>query len=186
MSNGELPILTGTNLMLRPMSLEDAAPLFQCWSHPEVAHWLGVPQLNSVDDARELIRWLLQMAQEEDSLRWSIVLPGGQVIGSCGYNSWQLRGAFRGEIGCELLPDFWGRGFMRESLTLVLDYGFRIMELNRLEAVCHPSNVRGAWLFTALGFQREGVLREYRHTETGFQDAVMYSLLSRDWLTINR
>jgi len=173
-------ILTGQRVELRAIAAEDAEALFNCWSHPEVAYWLGAPLLSSVAETRELITRLLSMADQEESLRWSIVLPGGEVIGTCGYNGWQLEGAYRGELGCELLPDYWGRGYMREALQLLLDYGFRVMELNRIEVLCHPDNVRAEGLFTTLGFRREGILREYRHTVSGFQNVVLYALLRSD------
>ncbi|MNC76580.1 ribosomal-protein-S5-alanine N-acetyltransferase [compost metagenome] len=66
---------------------------------------------------------------------------------------------------------------MREALELMLDYGFTVMGLNRIEAFCHPDNIRAQRLFQSLGFQREGLLREYRHTDAGFQDVVLYALL---------
>ncbi|WP_307590449.1 GNAT family N-acetyltransferase [Paenibacillus wynnii] len=180
MGDGHVPVLTGQRLLLRAISVDDAEALFHCWSNPEVSYWLGAPMLSSVSETRELIVRLLQMAQENDSLRFSIVLPEGTVIGSCAYNNWQLEGAYRGELGCELLPEFWGCGYMREALRLLLKFGFESMGLNRIEVICRPDNARAVRLFTALGFRQEGILRQYRHTEAGFQDVAMYSLLNTD------
>ncbi|WP_410513363.1 GNAT family protein [Paenibacillus sp. BR2-3] len=178
--NGRVPVLTGHRMELRAIATEDAEALYTCWSHPLVSVWLGAPPLSSVVETRELISRLSHMALQEESLRWSIVLPGGEVIGSCGYNTWQLQGAYRGELGCELLPAFWGRGYMREALKLLLDYGFGIMGLNRIEVLCHPDNSRAERLFTSLGFRQEGILRQYRHTASGFQDVILYGLLRTD------
>ncbi|MDT3428465.1 ribosomal-protein-alanine N-acetyltransferase [Paenibacillus forsythiae] len=175
------PGLTGRRLRLRAMRWEDADALLRCWSHPESAYWLGIRPLTSREDAEELIRLLLEMERGEESLRWSIELSGGEVIGSCGYNNWQLQGAFRGEVGCELSPAFRGRGYMREALALALCYGFEEMGLNRVEAQCHPANLRSGRLLASLGFRREGTLREYRHTPSGFQDVDLYALLRREW-----
>ena len=180
LGKGNVPVLTGQKILLRAISVDDAEALYNCWSHPEVSYWLGVPPLASVSEARELIAQLLQMSQEDESLRWSIVLPDGQVIGSCGYNNWQLEGAYRGELGCELLPAFWGRGYMREAIRLLLQHGFEGIGLNRIEVICRPDNARALSLFTALGFSQEGILRQYRHTAAGFQDVAMYSLLHTD------
>ncbi|WP_339317719.1 GNAT family protein [Paenibacillus sp. FSL R10-2734] len=179
--NGVAPTLIGKRLKLCAMTTEHASSLFQVWSHPEVSLWLGAPALSSIDETKQLIALLSQMAQEEESLRWSIIGPGEEVIGSCGYNHWQLQGAYRGEIGCDLSPAFWGLGYMKEALGLVLDYGFNIMGLNRIEALCHPENIRAERLVNALGFQKEGVLRQYRQTTSGFQDITLLALLSGDW-----
>ncbi|AIQ15772.1 hypothetical protein H70357_02955 [Paenibacillus sp. FSL H7-0357] len=172
-----VPALSGERVELRVMTEDHAAALYDLWCHPEVAPWLDMPPLSSAADAEHLIGLLRQMAREEESLRWSIIGPEGDVIGSCGYNYWQLPGAYRGEIGCELSPSHWGQGYMQEALELVLDFGFGTMGLNRIEVLCHPDNVRAQRLFSALGFRKEGLLREYRHTSSGFQDVILYALL---------
>lgn len=179
--DGVVPTLIGERLKLCAMTTEHASGLFHVWSHPEVALWLGAPALSSIEETEQLIALLSQMAQEEESLRWSIVGPGDEVIGSCGYNYWQLQGAYRGEIGCDLSPACWGLGYMKEALRLVLDFGFDIMELNRIEALCHPDNIRAKRLVKSLGFQQEGVLRQYRQTSSGFQDVNLHALLREEW-----
>ncbi|MEK4848373.1 GNAT family protein [Paenibacillus sp. FSL H7-0756] len=177
---GVIPELSGRRVHLRAMLPADAQALFGIWSHPAVAPWLDGPPLSSVEDAEALIALLAEWAAEEESLRWSILDPEGSVIGSCGYNHWQLQGAYRGEIGFELSPAAMRRGYMREALELVLAFGFQSMGLNRMEALCHPDNLRAERLLTGLGFRQEGLLRQYRHTASGYQDVVMYSLLQGD------
>lgn len=179
--NGVTPTLIGTRLKLCAMTAEHAAPLFNIWSHPDVSLWLGAPPLSSIEETEQLIALLTQMAQEEESLRWSIIGPNGEVIGSCGFNNWQLQGAYRGEVGYDLSPAFWGHGYMKEALGLVVNYGFETMGLNRIEAHCHPDNDRANSLVKALGFQREGLLRQYRQTSSGFQDVILHALLHGDW-----
>lgn len=173
-------MLTGSAVQLCPMEPGHAGALYAVWSHPEVAPWLEAPPLASAEEAELLIRQLRQLAETEDSLRWSILGPDGRVIGSCGYNYWQLPGAYRGELGCELAPEAQGRGYMREALGLALTFGFGTMGLNRVEAFCHPGNKRAQSLFAGLGFLPEGRLRQYRHTAAGFQDVLLYALLRSD------
>lgn len=187
--DGRPPVLAGSRVRLRPPRKEDAVPLYRCWSHPEVARWLGMSPPASPEEAEELVGLLLRMEEEQESLRWSIVLGEGEPIGSCGFNQWQLEGAFRAELGYELAPSYWGNGYMREALTLLLRYGFGEMGLNRIEALCLPGNQRAGRLMTSLGFRHEGTLREYRHSPAGFLDADLYALLRRersDLLSIRR
>ncbi|WNS41673.1 GNAT family protein [Paenibacillus sp. MMS20-IR301] len=179
---GVIPDLSGRRVRLQAMAQADAGALFEIWQHPAVAPWLNSPPLSSARDAEALIALLAQMACEEESLRWSIRGPGGEVIGSCGFNYWQLQGAYRGEIGFELSPAAVRQGYMREALELILDFGFGTMGLNRIEALCHPDNFRAGKLVTGLGFKKEGLLREYLHTSSGYQDAVMYALLRGEQL----
>ena len=69
---------------------------------------------------------------------------------------------------------------MREALKRVLDFGFGTMELNRIEALVFPENLPSHRLLQKLGFQREGVLREYEFVKEKFVDLTMYSLLRRE------
>ncbi|WP_246188218.1 GNAT family N-acetyltransferase [Paenibacillus tengchongensis] len=180
MCGGRIPPLQGPRLKLRELLPEDAEALFKIWTDPLVAPWLDAPPLTSEGETLQLIGQLRQMSQDEESLRWSITGPEGTVIGSCGYNFWQLPGAYRGELGCELAPSCWGQGYMHEALRLVMDFGFGTMGLNRIEALCHPDNLRAEQLFGSLGFRQEGVLRQFRHTPSGFRDVVMHAILQNE------
>ncbi|AOZ92362.1 GNAT family N-acetyltransferase [Paenibacillus crassostreae] len=179
---GDIPQLEGERIRLRRMRSTDAFSLFECWSRKEVREHSGIPELDSIEDAAEMIQFLNRLSLTEDGLRWGIVnKETDQWMGSCGYNFWQLEGAYRGEIGCELSNQYWGYGYMHESIDLLLHYGFEVMGLHRIEALVDPQNERANRLFTAQKFQMEGYLRGYRHTAEGFHDVHIYSILNRDW-----
>lgn len=115
---GVIPELTGRRVRLRAMAAGDAGALFEIWCHPQVAPWLDAPFLSSAEEAGALIALLAQMAREEESIRWSILGPEAEVIGSCGYNHWQLEGAYRGRSvsSCHLPP--WVRGICGKRWSL--------------------------------------------------------------------
>lgn len=179
---GVIPELKGTTVQLRKMSRSDADDLYQCWSDERTAQYLYIPSMKDRHDAEALILLLNELSESDDSLRWGVEhLESGMMIGSCGFNGWQLQGAFRGEFGCELGSMYWGNSYMREAALLVLEYGFSVMKLNRVEAFSDVRNERGAHFFRGLGFEHEGVLREYKHTSTGYIDVNVFSFLRRDW-----
>ena len=71
---------------------------------------------------------------------------------------------------------------MTEALAAILDYGFDVMGLNRVQVLAMPGNARSLRLAERLGFVREGVLREHGHDESGsLVDDVVLSLLCREW-----
>jgi [ribosomal protein S5]-alanine N-acetyltransferase len=65
-------------------------------------------------------------------------------------------------------------------LGQVLEYGFTVMQLNRIEAVVDPANAACLGLLRKVGFIEEGLLREYEHETKGYVDLVMLSLLKKD------
>lgn len=184
---GDIPAIAGERVMLRRLSANDAADMFRCWSDAGTRAFIDLPPMETEADAAALIGWLGVMAEEEEAIRWGIEVHGsGRVIGSCGLNQWQLAGAYRGEFGCELASDCWGKGYMSEAAELVAGFAFRTMGLNRIEAFVVPGNERASRLFGRLGYIFEGKLREYRHTPAGFVDAVVYSMLKREWESRHR
>lgn len=58
------------------------------------------------------------------------------------------------------------------------------MKLNRIEATVHVENMRSQRVLVKLGFQREGLLREYYCREGVYNDQVQFSLLKREWLLL--
>lgn len=180
--NGVIPELWGTKVRLRKLTMFDAEDLFQCWSDQQTSKYLFLPPMANKQDAQALIMLLNELAVGNDSLRWGIELQeSGILIGSCGFNGWQFQGAYRGEFGCELASPYWGKGYMQEAATLAIQYGFQEMGLNRIEVLSDIRNGRAGVFFRNLGFQHEGLLREYRHTGTSYVDVNVFSLLRREF-----
>ncbi|WP_425432174.1 GNAT family N-acetyltransferase [Fontibacillus panacisegetis] len=179
---GNIPVLESKRLRLRRMERSDAETMFRYWSDPEVVKYMNTPPFASEEDAYEMINLLNGLSESEDALRWGIELKEhGELIGSCGYNVWQLSGAYRGEIGYDLGWNFWGYGYMAEALQVMLSFGFGTMGLNRIEALIDPRNDNSRRLIRRLGFMEEGLLREYQKTESGYVDLMMYSLLQNEF-----
>ncbi len=116
------------------------------------------------------------------SIRWGITeRENGEIIGTCGYygfHSWHKRAG----IGYELARSFWQQRIMTEALGAIIAFGFKRVELNRIEAVVMPDNEGSFKLLEGLGFQHEGVLREYeKWGNKGLIDLMMFSLLRREY-----
>lgn len=70
---------------------------------------------------------------------------------------------------------------MTEVLTVVLRVGFADLGLRRIEALVTPGNRRSRRLLERLGFQHEGVLRDYGYWRGRYWDQHLYSLLRPKW-----
>jgi ribosomal-protein-alanine N-acetyltransferase len=108
----------------------------------------------------------------------------GRVIGGCGYHTWFPKHC-RAEIGYDLKhEDDMRKGYMTEALRTVLDYGFKEMELHRVEALAAPDNEPSLKLLKKSGFVFEGTLREHYNVGGTMEDSVMYSLLKHEFKNI--
>ncbi|AWB43325.1 N-acetyltransferase [Paenibacillus sp. CAA11] len=164
------------------MGREDAPALFTYWSDRDVVRYMNVPPFGSEEEAWEMINLLNGLSETEDAMRWGIELKdGGLLIGSCGFNNWELDGAYRAEIGYEIGQEHWGQGYMSEALTALLEYGYNTMGLNRIEGLVDPRNEGSIRLLERVGFKNEGLLREYQQSQGEFVDLYMFSLLKREY-----
>ena len=174
-----LPLRT-ERLELRPLRDADVAALFAIHSDPKaMRYWDGPIWKNDEGGHRMVARDGTLTTREY--LRLAIASPAsGTLLGTCalwGINV-QCR---RAEIGFILDSQAWGRGYMLEALSALLDYGFTELDLNRVEADTDPRNERSMRLLDRLGFSQEGHFRERCIVEGEISDAAMYGLLRREW-----
>ena len=46
------------------------------------------------------------------------------------------------ELGYRIIPDYQGQGLLKESLLGSVEYGFKVMNLNFLEAFTEQNNIK--------------------------------------------
>ena len=86
----------------------------------------------------------------------------------------------RGRLTWELSPGFTGRGYATRALGLVVDYAFRALRLDRVEALVDPAQERAVRVATRSGLRREGVLRGHGVDDDGRADKVVLARLATD------
>lgn len=110
-----------------------------------------------------------------------VVKNSNETIGRCGYHNWYAQ-HHRAEIGYALTKaEFKRKGYMREAVQAILQYGFEVMGLNRIEAFIGPENVASISIVTKYGFTQEGRLRQHHAVDGAFEDSLVYSLLKQEF-----
>lgn len=105
----------------------------------------------------------------------------GQLIGACGFHTVYPEHS-RAEIGYAIVDeDFKRKGLMGEALEAIVEYGFKNMHLNRIEAMVGPSNVASLRLIEKMGFVREGLLRKHYCKNGTPEDSIIFSLLKDEY-----
>ncbi len=104
-----------------------------------------------------------------------------QAIGECGFHTWNKKHQ-RAEVFYKLFSDEHKRqGLMTEALEQVLEYGFKQMQVHRIEALVWHENVPSIKLLQKFGFQFEGTKREDYLINGIHENSECYSLLSWEW-----
>lgn len=105
-----------------------------------------------------------------------------KVIGDCCFHTWYVPHS-RAEIGYGLREEKdRNKGYMKEAILAVVDYGFDVMKLNRIEAFISPNNIASQKLVTGLGFKQEGLLREHYCKNGVIEDSMVFGLLKKDFV----
>lgn len=79
-----------------------------------------------------------------------------------------------------------GHGFGNEATSVLLDFAFRRLGLNKVYVNVFAENSRGQDHWENLGFTVEGKLREEYLLNGTYHDLVRLTMLAREWATLNR
>ncbi len=171
------PTLETARLELREIKQEDAKNIFDCFSNQEVTRYYGQEPLVNKEQAQQFVEFFEKNYKEKRGIRWGIQIKGTTtLIGTIGFNAWSPKHK-RAEIGYELHPDHWRKGYATEVVSKVISYGFTELELTRIGAIVFIENKASNELLLKLGFEKEGILRNYMYQNGMPHDTNVYSLL---------
>jgi RimJ/RimL family protein N-acetyltransferase len=152
-------------LSLRPWRPDDADDALEIYGSPEVSRWLA-PALAEVNDVHEM-RSLLESwigtppgPPGRPAGRWAIEEIGTRrVAGSCQILPLPPEGDDL-ELGYQLAPRAWGRGYGVEAGHAMAHYAFSKGE-EELFAVVRPRNARGEHVARRIGMEWAGETEKY-------------------------
>ncbi|MDX2245808.1 MAG: GNAT family N-acetyltransferase [Bacteroidia bacterium] len=171
------PVLKTPRMTLRQIVPEDAPEMFALRSDERVMKYIDRPRSKTLEDALTLIHSMEENRLKNEGIAWAMCLHDDpRMIGNIGYWRTQLYN-FRAEIGYMLHPDFHRKGLTSEAMKVVMDFGFKKMNLHSIEAHINPGNDASAQLLEKHRFVREAYFRENYFFEGQFLDTAVYSLL---------
>jgi len=161
---------------------EDIEQLYEILSDPEVAIFDYFYPVTSKVEAMKFIERYRNEFEENEEITWGIILKEtNKLIGTCCIGDFD-EGARRAEIGYDITQVEWGKGFATEALRVVIEYGFKVMNLNRIEATITPGNNASVSVLRKLNFLHEGIVRERDLIKGKLEDGIIMSILMRDYM----
>lgn len=178
------PIST-ERLILRPFEDKDVNDFFKLMSDPEVINQTtALELLHTKKEVEDLIGKIKQTYAADFKRGWMVIgiveKQSNTLIGYCGFFSYTPTFA-RAELGYALAKEYWGKGYITEATRALLDFGFNVMKLNRIEATVFPENPGSIRVLEKLGMEYEGILRQHISRNGVFRDRLMYSVLKSEW-----
>lgn len=171
------PILHTERLVLRELTENDAQAILSCFSNPDVLRHYGQKPLTSLEQVKQIIQNFSTNFKEKRGIKWGISVQGQEeIIGTIGFQDWSVEHK-KADISYALFPNSWGQGYAKEAVGKVISYGIQEMNLVRIGAIVLTENEASNKLLEALGFEKEGVLRNFMHQNNMPYDTNVYSFI---------
>mgnify|MGYP002836596204 CR=1 FL=1 len=175
----QIRILTGNNYLLVPMTLEHITKEYIGWlNDPNVNQFLEVR--NSPQTRLSVEHYINDFSQSDDKYLWAIFPVDGTLIGTVNlhsidsYHKTCELGLMIGNI------DYWGKTTSTEAISLVINFAYTELGLNRIAGGTYSSNIGMNFTFKKLGFTREGIMRLAYFDGKKFIDAWRWGLLKSE------
>lgn len=178
----ELPKVETDRLVLRQRTIDDVPDMFAYVSLENVAYPAGLPPIATMEDEYDYFenRYYQNLEKANLPSGYGITVKGSDhIIGSCDFNHRHEDDVF--EIGYMLHPDFWGRGYMTEAVSALIEIGFTLLNLHKVEIRCYGSNKQSQRVAEKLGFTLEARIRDRKDTQGNRCDDLAYGLLKSEW-----
>ena len=148
--------------------------VYQIYSSEPVCRYYDISPFTTRDQAEKHINRWLKFYESGHQIRFAIKISE-KVIGTCGLyliNSNHKRAC----LGYDLLPDYWGKGYASEAVDAIIKHTQKLYNLQRIQAEIMPENTSSIKLLENMGFQKEGLLKQYeKWGNKGFVDLLMYA-----------
>lgn len=177
-----LPLLQGTRVRLAPLNSADASSLARWHQDIEYLRLLDAKPAFPKNES-QMADWIREGQRGKDTFLFAIRLQStDELIGFVELgeilwthrNSWLSIGIGEREVR--------GKGYGYDAMTLALEFAFRELNLHRIQLTVFSYNEAAIALYEKLGFQREGVYREFLERDGQRHDMYLYGILRREWL----
>ncbi len=138
-------------LTLRPMGITDIDGMLGIFTDPQVMASFGVPLFNR-EQVEEWVRRNLDHQDKHGYGLFSVIFKSnGLLIGDCGLEQRDIKGALVAELGYDFRSDYWHQGLATEAAKAVRDYAFQVLQLPRLISLIRVGNLPSKRVAERLG-----------------------------------
>src|SRR3954447_14310351 len=164
-------MIEGALVRLRPLTPADY-PLMLEFKNDIEAELLGGGAPPRPHTLAEVTEFFDNLAKDRNQVNFAIEAEG-KLIGDCGLHAFDQH-AGTAELGIGIGDrEYWGRGYGREAVSLLVDYGFRMHNLRKVWLTAYGSNERAIRSYRAAGFTEEGRQREHAWSGGRYEDLVL-------------
>ena len=175
----KIPTLTTDRLVLRRIAVSDYKDMYEYSRLPQVTKYLLWSEHPSEQYTYEYLQRINSAYKKGDFCDWAVTLSdSGKMIGTCGFTSFDYEND-RAEVGYVLNPAYWGQGIATEAVMAVMEFGFKELGANRIEAHFIEGNNASLRVMEKCGMRFEGMLRQYMLVKGEYKN-IGFAAVTRD------
>lgn len=133
---------------------------------------------NSVISEAQHVAWFRSLASRSDIKMFSVIRDDGDFVGVTGLTSIDLINR-RAEFSLYIAPSEMRKGLGSAALKTLCDHAFQDLNLNCVWGESFVDNP-AIEMFKKVGFQEEGMRRQFYYREGRYVTAVLFSMLAKD------
>jgi ribosomal-protein-alanine N-acetyltransferase len=175
-----LPLLAGSQVVLRELRVSDAPSLFALLTAEEVSRFISPPPA-SVEGFERFIAWTIRQRAAGAYACFAVTMKDADTA----IGIFQLRelepGFGTAEWGFAIGSPYWGSGAFLDGAHLMVRFAFETVGVHRLEARAAVRNGRGNGALRKIGAVQEGLLRKSFLKNGEYLDQMLWTILDEDW-----
>ncbi len=169
--------LKGKHIYLRALEPEDLEFLYQLENNPEVWEISGTTAPYSKHVLKQYLENTHRDIYDVKQLRLCICNTKDIVIGLVDLFDFDPKNR-RAGIGIILVEGERDKGVGAETLLLICDYAFSVLDVRQLYANVTLDNEKSLYLFRKLGFEQVGVKKDWIFFNGHYKDEVLFQKIN--------
>jgi ribosomal-protein-alanine N-acetyltransferase len=174
--------LVGPSLRLRYLRLDDAPRILELLRDPEVPRFFLWEPPGDLEEARQYVEGFQHEVYRQQAYHFAVVdQASAELLGVA--NLYHLDPVAReAEIGIWLGRAYWGQGLQQEVNRLLLEFGFRTLDLRRIVFQVAAENARARAAFRKLGATEWDRVQLFSRRRNRMVEHLVYGLKATEWL----
>jgi [ribosomal protein S5]-alanine N-acetyltransferase len=177
------PRIETDRLILEKFQLTDTQAAFDHWLSDERVSDNRVSAAHqSVSQTEKRLTKIVSDYKNEEFCYWAIKLKGSaELIGEIDlYDIDKVTGNC--EVSYSLGCEWWNKGYGTETLSAIVEFGFRHMNLHKISAAHNTDNPASGRIMSKAGMVQEGTIRDMiRNSKDQYKDCSVYGILQEEY-----
>jgi RimJ/RimL family protein N-acetyltransferase len=154
-----MTIIETERLVLRKLTIDDAAFLLDLLNQPSFIQFIGDRGVRTLDDTRKIIltRYIAAYERLGFGVYLTLLKKDSVPVGICGLI--KRDGLDDVDVGYAFLPQYWSQGYASESASAVLAYARNTLGIKRILGITTPDNAGSIRVLEKAGLKFERMVK---------------------------